>query len=158
MGHEGPVASGTRPLPNATSEATTRTRRGTPARRNWARLAAMLPAVGATLLPKVACPACWPAYAGLLTALGLGFLLESAVLLPLTVGFLAAALFSLGFRARRRRGYRPLVLGLLASAFIVVGKFAFDSNAVMYVGVAALVAASFWNGWPRKASRSYRRL
>jgi|GEM_PF-2330127 len=36
--------------------------------------------------PQGRCPACWPAYAGVLSALGLGFLLESAYLLPMVMG------------------------------------------------------------------------
>ena len=29
-----------------------------------------LPGVGISLLPKLMCPACWPAYAGIVSALG----------------------------------------------------------------------------------------
>jgi hypothetical protein len=29
-----------------------------------------LPGVGVSLLPKLMCPACWPAYAGIVSALG----------------------------------------------------------------------------------------
>jgi mercuric ion transport protein len=114
---------------------------------------AMLPALGMSLLPKVACPACWPAYAGFLSALGLGFLLNTTVLLPLTAAFLAIALSALAFRAQRRRGYRPLALGVLAAGVVLAGKFSFESDAAMYGGLAILVAASIWNTWPagRKA-------
>jgi mercuric ion transport protein len=34
---------------------------------------ASLPALGTALLPKLACPLCWPAYSALLCAVGLGF-------------------------------------------------------------------------------------
>src|SRR5437867_2381262 len=37
----------------------------------------VLPSVAFAFLPKLACPACWPAYAGLLSALGLSFLLST---------------------------------------------------------------------------------
>ena len=37
------------------------------------QLAALLPAIGAALLPKLTCPACWPAYAAVLSALGVSF-------------------------------------------------------------------------------------
>jgi hypothetical protein len=72
---------------------------------SWNASITMLPALGAALLPKAACPACWPAYAGFLSSTGLGFLLDSVVLLPLTGTFLAVSVFALAFRVRRRRGY-----------------------------------------------------
>lgn len=118
----------------------------------WASIAAMLPAVGLALLPNVACPACWPAYAGVLGSLGLGFLLDGAYLLPLTALFLAVAVAALAFRARHRRGYRPFALGLAASVAVMGGKFGLDSDPMMYAGLAALVAASIWNSWPHRAA------
>ncbi|HEX9811836.1 MAG TPA: MerC family mercury resistance protein [Burkholderiales bacterium] len=118
-------------------------------RAGWRGAVAALPAVGAAALPKLTCPACWPAYAGLLSSLGVGFINYTPYLLPLTASFLLLSLVTLGWRARRRRGYGPLLLGVAASAFLLVGKFAFDSDAAMYAGIAILVAASVWNVWPR---------
>jgi hypothetical protein len=71
-----------------------------------------------SLLSKVACPLCWPAYAGLLGSVGLGFLLSSTYLLPLTAAFLVIAIAALGYGARERAGYGPLTLGLAASGVI----------------------------------------
>jgi len=116
----------------------------------WESLLAALPGIGVALLPKVACPACWPAYAGVLSAVGLGFLLKASYLLPLTAVFLAIAVFALAFRARRRRGYGPFGAGLVAAAVVMVGKFTFDSDVAMYAGISLLVGASFWNSWPLK--------
>ena len=48
-----------------------------------------LPGVGVSLLPKLMCPACWPAYAGIVSALGLGFLVSTKYLLLLTAAFLS---------------------------------------------------------------------
>jgi hypothetical protein len=42
--------------------------------RSWLTV---LPAVGVAMLPNLTCPACWPAYAGLLSTIGLGFLTET---------------------------------------------------------------------------------
>jgi hypothetical protein len=127
--------------------ATLRSRRGR--QHSWSSLA-ILPAVFFALLPKIACPACWPAYAGLLGSLGLGFLLDTSYLLPLTGIFLALATFALWYRAERRRGYRPFVLGLAGAAIVLFGKFVFASDAAMYGGLIVLVAASIWNGWPKR--------
>ncbi|WP_224962848.1 MerC family mercury resistance protein [Geomonas subterranea] len=112
-------------------------------------MAATLPGIGVALLPKLACPACWPAYAGVLSSLGIGFVNYSPYLLSLTVLFLFLALGSLGFRARRRRGYGPLALGAVAAIIVIAGKFIFSHDGAMYGGVILLMGASLWNSWPR---------
>jgi hypothetical protein len=117
----------------------------------WKRSLAVLPGIGVSLLPKLACPLCWPAYTGLVSALGVGFLISAKYLLPLTVAFLAIAAAVLGFRASRRRGYGPFWLGLVAAAVILTGKFYFDAPPAAYAGVGLLIAASVWNSWPRRA-------
>lgn len=118
--------------------------------RGWRSALSVLPGMGMALLPKVACPACWPAYAGFLSSLGLGFLLTSTYLFPLTALFLAGAVLALGYRARQRRGYRPCILGTTAAVIVLFGKFVFDSNMALYGGILVLVGASFWNTWPKK--------
>lgn len=113
----------------------------------------VLPGIAFSLLPKLACPACWPAYAGLLSTLGLSFLLSTSYLLPLTGVFLLIAVAALAYRAPTRRGYGPAVFGTLAACVILVGKFQFESNPVMYAGLALLVLASIWNNWPAMNKR-----
>lgn len=111
-----------------------------------------VPGILLSVLPFGGCPACWPLYGGVLSALGLSFLLSSRYLLPLTAGVLALALCALLYRARTRRGYAPFAIGLLAVGLILGGKFAWSSNPLAYSGVALLVAASVWNSWPRKTA------
>jgi hypothetical protein len=64
---------------------------------------ALLLAIGVALLPKLTCPACWPAYAGVLSALGLGFFNYTPFLLPLTLLFLLVSVGSLFLAARRHQ-------------------------------------------------------
>ena len=118
----------------------------------WKRAVTALPGIGVSLLPKLMCPMCWPAYAGVLSALGLGFLISTTYLLTLTVAFLALSAFALGFRASRRHGYGPFGLSLVAAVVIVTGKFYFDSDVITYSGIGMLVAASIWNSWPGRAA------
>lgn len=118
--------------------------------RSWKLNLAMLPGIGAAFLPKVACPACWPAYAGFLSSVGLGFLLDTQYLLPLTAVFLAVAVGALAYGARRRRGHLPFALGLVAAAVVLIGKFTFESDPAMYAGLTLLIGASLWNTWPRR--------
>lgn len=112
---------------------------------------AVVPAVGVAMLPNLACPACWPAYAGLLSSIGLGFLTQTTYLLPLTVGFLCVAVGSLGLGARQRRGYGPFLVGLVAAVIVIVGKFLFDSTSAMHGGIALLIGASIWNTWLKRS-------
>jgi mercuric ion transport protein len=117
----------------------------------WRALLATIPSMGAALLPVGVCPACWPAYAGLLSSFGFGFLPQKTYLLPLTAAFLALAVASLAYHAGSRRGYGPLLAGLVASAIVLIGKFALDSTPLLYLGIAALVGASLWNAWPHRS-------
>jgi hypothetical protein len=120
----------------------------------WRRTAAVLPGIGVSLMPKLICPLCWPAYAGLLSAVGLGFLIDSRNLLTVTAMFLVFALTALVFRARQRRGYGPAVAGLVASISILLGKFYFESPVTIYAALGALVATSVWNSWPVRPAAS----
>lgn len=119
-----------------------------PRRTSWRSSVAALPAIGAAALPKLTCPACWPVYSGLLSSMGVGFVNYTPYLFPLTAAFLLLSLIALGWRAPQRWGYGPLWLGLAASAGLLTGKFAFDSDIAMYAGMAVLVVASLWNAWP----------
>lgn len=117
-----------------------------------AALFAAVPGVGVGALPVLACPACWPAYSGILGVLGLGFLIDRTILFPLTVAFFGLALVALAYRAKKRRGYRPFILGLIAVALALAFKFVVSVPVVMYLGLGGLVAASFWNVWPVKGA------
>ena len=76
--------------------------------------------------------------------------MQTVYLLPLTFLSLLLALAALSFRANRRRGYGPFLLGLTAAVGLVVAKFGVDSNVAVYGSIAALVGASLWNSWPKK--------
>ena len=122
--------------------------------RTWKQGLLALPGVGVAMLPKLGCPLCWPAYAGLLSSLGLGFLISTTYLLPLSAAFLILALAALAFRARKRRGYGPFLLGFIAAAAVLLGKFLWESNPTIYSAVGLLVGASLWNAWPRRLASS----
>ncbi len=112
---------------------------------------ATVAAVGVALLPKLTCPACWPAYAGLLSALGVGAFNYTPYLLPLTLAGLAVALWALAFRARARRGYGPFALGVVGGGVLLAGKFGLQNDGMMYAGIVFLIGASIWNAWPKRS-------
>lgn len=118
--------------------------------RSWRGILAAVPAVGAGFVPVGACPVCMAATAGVLSSLGLGFLLETSYLLPLMTVFLGVALLALGYKADLRRGFGPLLVGVISTTTILAGKFAFSSDAVLYAGLVGLAGAAVWNAWPVK--------
>jgi mercuric ion transport protein len=122
--------------------------------RVWKQSALTIPGIGVALLPKLICPLCWPLYAGIVSSVGLGFLIGTAYLLPITSAFLILTLAVLAFSAKQRQGYGPFVAGVVASAAILGGKFLLESNPIMYTGVGVLVVASAWNAWPRRLTRA----
>lgn len=107
------------------------------------------------LLPK--CPACWSAYAGLSSLLGMSFVVEQRYLLPLTCALLTLSLTALGVQARRQRRYGPWLLACSAAIATLTGKFALGDDSLMYAGIGGLLLASLWSScrwsWlPRRAS------
>ena len=96
-------------------------------------------------MPAWGCPVCLSAFAGTMSALGLGFLATKAILTPLTGLLLGATLISIGFGARRRRVYGPLVLGAAAAGLLVGSKFWPGEALIGYVALAAILVACVWN-------------
>ncbi len=123
-----------------------------PSHRGWKSTLLSIPAILASLIPTMTCPLCVTAYTALLSTLGLGFLMSSTYLLPLTVAMLAVAVAALGFEAAKRGSWGPFALSLLGSAAILIGQFLFASQPAIYSGVALLLAASIWNLGPRLRS------
>ena len=97
----------------------------------WYALRAAMPGVGAALLLGATCPACWLAYAGLLTMPGLAWLLETTSLMLITLVVLGIALASLAYRASARQGYRPLGMGIIAASLIFAEKLWLPSSVLL---------------------------
>jgi len=91
-----------------------------------------------------------PAYAGLISSMGFAFLFNTVYLLPLTALFLLMAVGALAFRAKRRRGYGPFLLGTAAAIMLLITKFIMNSTWGVYGGIALLIGASIWNAWPKR--------
>jgi len=114
------------------------------------KFVAAIPAIGLAFLPKLVCPVCWPVYTTLLSSMGIGFVNYTPYLMPLTFVFVLVAVGTILYRAKTRKGYGPFVVGLFASIILLLGKFAFNSDSALFVGVGFLVIASLWNAWPQK--------
>jgi len=118
------------------------------------RILTSLPGIGAALLPNATCPACWPVYAGILSSLGLGFLMTGAYFYLFIGILLSISLFSLAYKAKTRRGYLPFWIGLLSAVIIIGGKYYALSEYMFYSGAFLLILASVWNNVPTKNRNS----
>ena len=107
----------------------------------WQAVIASFPAIGTVLLPKLACPLCFPAYAAILSALGLEFMDYTPYLLPLSVVFLIIVVGVLALLARSNGNAVPLVLGIVASFVVLVGKFGLEIGWLTTGGVVLLIVA-----------------
>ncbi len=119
----------------------------------YKKILSTLPGIGAALMPNLACPACWPAYAGILSTLGLGFLINGPYFFLFIGILLSISLYSLAHKAKTRRGYLPFWLGCLSMVIIIVGKYYELPEYIFYSGAALLVIASVWNNVPIKKNK-----
>lgn len=111
----------------------------------WHRALMVVPAVVLPLLPSATCPVCLAAYAGVLSSLGLGFLLNDQVQRPLILVFLGITVVSVAWAATRYRRFSPLLLVLSGSVAIVAARIVWNVPSLVYLGVAFLVAGAVWN-------------
>ena len=119
-------------------------------RRFWS----VVPGDTAALLPSISCPACRPAYASIFSSLGLGAIVDSPYYSVLLIGLLGVTLFGLGYGARARRGYLPLLVGTAATFVTVANKWLAGPPVLDFVSAGLLVSASVWNSWPKRNSNS----
>ena len=107
--------------------------------------------IGATFAALCCLGATWALSA--LAAIGAGFLIRDAILIPLFVVFLALSLWLLYRSARGRGDLRPLYLSAAGAVAALGGLFVHP--VVVTAGLAAMVGASLWDfGLSRAAPRA----
>jgi len=107
----------------------------------WQAVVASFPAIGTALLPKLACPLCFPAYTAVLSALGLKFVDYTPYLLPLTMVFLTLAVVVLIRQARHSGRWSSLILGVGAAAIILFDKLIAEPTWLTNAGIILLIVA-----------------
>jgi mercuric ion transport protein len=115
-----------------------------PVKSRWQTMAVSFPAIGVALMPKLVCPLCFPAYAALLSAVGIEFVDYTPYLLPLTIALLAVVVGVLAWQAKRDSSngpFSPFVLGIFASAVVLLGKFGLESGWLTTSGIVLLIVA-----------------
>ena len=88
------------------------------------------------------------------TAIGLGFLINDAVLLPLLILFLGVTLAGLVLSFRRHHRLQALILGTVSAVGLFVFSFVSQSKPLAYASIAGLVAASILNMLLHRHTRS----
>ncbi len=104
--------------------------------------------VGGALFAALCCLG-FPALLSILSAIGLGFLVNDAVLIPLLVAFLLVALAGLFIGMRHHREPWALALGGVSAVVLLAAILVVHSGALAGLGIAGLVAASLFNVWLR---------
>ncbi len=89
-----------------------------------------------------------PAVLSIFAAIGLGFLINDAILLPLLALFVLITLIGLfsGYRSHRKKA--ALNLGLVSAVGMFLFLFIFPP--ITYLGLAGLIAASVLNVWHQR--------
>lgn len=86
-----------------------------------------------------------------LTAVGAGFLINDAVLIPLYVALLGLSVWLLFRSAHAHRNLRPVYLAGAGALGALVGLW--TSTVVLFLGLGLIVASSFWDYLGARASR-----
>lgn len=105
-------------------------------------------------LITAACCLGLPAVLSIVAAIGLGFLINDAILLPLLIAFLVVTLAGLFFGYRVHRQPWALALGGVSAVALYVFIFVHTIAAVAYLAVGGLVVASLLNIFLRRKCAS----
>jgi MerC mercury resistance protein len=112
------------------------------------RAAVSLDRIGSigALVSAIAAPCCFPLFAAVGTAAGLGALgrYEGAILYTFQ-GFGALTLAGLALSVRRHRNFAPLIIGALSCASLAYHFYWEFSLPALYSGLFGLIAATVWN-------------
>lgn len=102
--------------------------------------------IGGSIFTALCCLG-FPALLSILGAIGLGFLINDAILLPLLVIFLVMTLGGLYAGMRHHGQPWAFILGVVSALILFV--FLFINTIIVYVGLAGLIAAGSLNIWLR---------
>lgn len=98
------------------------------------------------LLAAIAAPCCFPLFAAVGTAAGLGVLGQfEGIILQIFQGFALLTLAGLAFSFRENRNPAPLIIGALSCAALGYHFYRSFSLPLLYAGLLGLIAATVWN-------------
>lgn len=96
-----------------------------------------------------------PAALSVLTAVGAGFLINDAILIPLYLGLLALSVWLLYSSARSHGNLAPFWTGVGGAIVAFAGLWILP--ALVYAGLTVLIAGSVWDFWNTRRARASAR-
>jgi mercuric ion transport protein len=87
----------------------------------------------------------------LLSAIGVGFLVNDAVLLPLLIVFLVIGGIGLWSAARRHGQFQAVWLHGISAVVLVLSAFVMYQRLVVWLSLAGIIGASIWSFFIQKA-------
>ena len=109
-------------------------------------------AVGTVI--TIACCLGFAPLLALLSAIGASFLINDALLTPLLVGFLLLGGFGLFLSMRRHRRRWPFAVHVISAAALMIFTFVIYVQALVWLGVVGLIAASVSDFFLKRACES----
>jgi mercuric ion transport protein len=100
--------------------------------------------VGGSVFAALCCLG-FSALLSILSAIGLGFLINDAILLPLLVVFLAFTLYGLYQGYQKHRRSEAVLLGGASTLALLIFLLVFFNRPLAYLSIAGLVTASVLN-------------
>ena len=96
-----------------------------------------------------------PVVLSVVAALGLGFLVNDAILAPLLLVSIGVVAWGLAAGWRRHGNPSPLILAIVAGLLLFASALLIRSTSLAYISIAALTAASVLNAYlTRSAERA----
>ncbi|HEU5246013.1 MAG TPA: MerC domain-containing protein [Candidatus Udaeobacter sp.] len=91
----------------------------------------------------------FPALISIVSAIGIGFLINDAILVPLLVVFLLVTLIGLYLGIRHHCSWLAFVVGAISAIVIFIAVGMVRNELLAIVGIAGLIVASILNVWLR---------
>ncbi|HSH39157.1 MAG TPA: MerC domain-containing protein [Chthoniobacterales bacterium] len=91
----------------------------------------------------------FPALLAIVSAAGIGFIINDAILVPLLIAFLLITLAGLYLGVRHHGSWLAVVVGALSAAIVFVSIAVIGNKVLAAVGIAGLIVASILNVWLR---------
>lgn len=86
-----------------------------------------------------------PALVSIVSSIGLGFLINDAILFPLLIVFLVVAVGGLIFGVRHHHRWSAVVVGAISAAVLVLAMSVAHVRLLIWIGIGGLIVASMLN-------------
>ena len=104
--------------------------------------------IGGTIFAALCCLG-FPALISIVSAIGIGFLINDAILVPLLVVFLLVTLIGLYLGIRHHRSWLGFAVGAISAIVIFIAVGMVSNKLLAIIGIAGLIVASILNVWLR---------